>query len=70
MTDVSTTDRPYGRRTAPGGDPTRGGTMATYRIHVRSDEFQYENEVHATRVDKGGRLDGLLGRQGRVHAHP
>ena len=26
--------------------------MATYRIHVRSDEFQYENEVHATRVDK------------------
>jgi hypothetical protein len=28
------------------------GTMATYRIHVRSDEFQYENEVHATRVDK------------------
>ena len=26
--------------------------MATYRLHVRSDEFQYENEVHATRVDK------------------
>ncbi len=26
--------------------------MATYRIHVRSDEFQYENVVHATSVEK------------------
>ena len=25
--------------------------MATYRLHVRSDEFSYENELHATRVD-------------------
>jgi hypothetical protein len=26
--------------------------MATYRLHVRSDEFQFENEIHATAVDK------------------
>lgn len=26
--------------------------MATYRSHVRSDEFQYENVVHATRVER------------------
>ena len=26
--------------------------MATYRIQVRSDEFQYENEVHATQIDQ------------------
>ena len=26
--------------------------MNTYRLHVRSDEFQYEHEVHATNVEK------------------
>jgi hypothetical protein len=24
----------------------------TYRLHLRSDEFQYEQEVHAIAVDK------------------
>jgi hypothetical protein len=24
----------------------------TYRIHLRSDEFQFENEIHATQVDR------------------
>ena len=24
----------------------------TYRLHLRSDEFQYEQEIHATAVDK------------------
>jgi hypothetical protein len=24
----------------------------TYRIHIRSDEFQYESEVHASNVEK------------------
>jgi len=24
----------------------------TYRIHIRSDEFQYESEIHATQVDR------------------
>lgn len=26
--------------------------MNTYRLHVRSDELQYEHEVHATNVEK------------------
>ena len=26
--------------------------MTTYRLHVRSDDFQYEHEIHATAVDK------------------
>ncbi len=26
--------------------------MATYRLHVRSDAFSYENELHATRLDQ------------------
>ena len=26
--------------------------MATYRLHARSDEFQYESELHATQVDR------------------
>lgn len=24
----------------------------TYRLHLRSDEFQFENEIHATQVDR------------------
>jgi hypothetical protein len=24
----------------------------TYRIHIRSDEFEFEREVHATQVDR------------------
>jgi hypothetical protein len=24
----------------------------TYRIHIRSDEFQFESEIHATQVDR------------------
>ncbi len=27
-------------------------TMNTYRLHLRSDEFQYEQEVRATAVDR------------------
>ena len=27
-------------------------TVNTYRIHLRSDEFQYEQEVRATAVDR------------------
>jgi hypothetical protein len=27
-------------------------TLQTYRIHLRSDEFQFENEVHASQVDR------------------
>jgi hypothetical protein len=26
--------------------------LNTYRIHIRSDEFQYESEVHASNVEK------------------
>ena len=26
--------------------------MNTYRIHIRSDEFQYESEVHASNVEE------------------
>jgi hypothetical protein len=26
--------------------------MNTYRIHIRSDEFQYESEIHASNVEK------------------
>lgn len=26
--------------------------LQTYRIHVKSDDFQYENEVQATQVDR------------------
>jgi hypothetical protein len=28
------------------------GTPQTYRIHIRSDEFQFESEIHATQVDR------------------
>jgi hypothetical protein len=24
----------------------------TYRIHIRSDEFEYESEIHASQVDR------------------
>lgn len=27
-------------------------TDQTYRIHIRSDEFQYESEIHTTQVDR------------------
>jgi hypothetical protein len=26
--------------------------LQAYRIHLRSDEFQFENEVHASQVDR------------------
>jgi len=26
--------------------------MNTYRLHLRSDEFQYEQEVHATDIER------------------
>ena len=26
--------------------------MAAYRLHARSDEFQYESDIHASQVDK------------------
>ena len=31
---------------------TTTGAAGTYRLHVRSDEFQYEQEVHATDIEK------------------
>lgn len=27
-------------------------TDQTYRIHIHGDEFQFESEIHATRVDR------------------
>ena len=32
--------------------PTEESVLQAYRIHLRSDEFQFENEVHATQVDR------------------
>ncbi|MDT7691247.1 MAG: hypothetical protein QOI75_614, partial [Pseudonocardiales bacterium] len=26
--------------------------LQAYRIHLRSDEFQFENEIHASQVDR------------------
>jgi hypothetical protein len=37
--------------------------MDTYRLHIRSDEFQYEQEVRAAAVDKGRWSDSLLVRR-------
>jgi hypothetical protein len=33
-------------------EPTQEPVLQAYRIHLRSDEFQFESEVHATQVDR------------------
>jgi hypothetical protein len=30
----------------------KGTDVNTYRLHVQSDEFHYENEIHASNVEK------------------
>ncbi|HEY0577391.1 MAG TPA: hypothetical protein VGD73_25075 [Pseudonocardia sp.] len=33
-------------------EPTQEPVLQVYRIHLRSDEFQFESEVRATQVDR------------------
>ena len=43
--------------------------MNTYRIHIRSDEFEYESEVHASNVEKEDGWTIFWNGNDVVHAH-